>query len=579
MMRIMRLVIALCFVTMTAVCQQILGQPLSNTTAALPGFDKIALSERGNAILHVDLTSQAPAAALSLAIDAQDLWNNGDYANAMACVQRLGSIVAPSEIEVGFQWRHPRVTPEATLLSSSVRVGEVDSAQSIALAANADASVLYCVISQQGDGHKGSWDLFVSSDGGGTWANTYTQEGTGNAPKIALLPTRYKLYVTYLPYFTMQRMRLKKFNATNGSPDTLADGTSYHDILTLSDTEKFVEIAGCSFNFEVMHLIASMNTNKLRYVIGAPENDVFWTETVDSVATAVAGGISIAVTHGAERTHGFISYRDTSGNVCIDTIHQGGWARFRCACSRPHATGMTSLSANGDTVMCTYDYNAGVADQVRYFINYDGGDGTWRSGTLQSDTTTTSGFGVPMLERGQGMGVFYRHANGPSWEGRFVYRAYPLGSIWSLPVAVTEYAPHAVRPAIIALGDRTWGIAYVVSDTPPGFGSVLFTTYHVTTTGIADKTPMEPAAFRLFQNYPNPFNPKTVVSGQWTTDSDVRLVVYDLLGREIAVLANGRYPAGRYTFTFDATNLSSGVYLYRLTAGAHSAVRKMLVLR
>ncbi|HTY00875.1 MAG TPA: glycosyl hydrolase family 18 protein [Bacteroidota bacterium] len=88
-----------------------------------------------------------------------------------------------------------------------------------------------------------------------------------------------------------------------------------------------------------------------------------------------------------------------------------------------------------------------------------------------------------------------------------------------------------------------------------------------------------PSGASLDQNYPNPFNPKTVISGQWTADSDVRLVVYDLLGREIAVLANGRYPAGRYTFAFDATNLSSGVYLYRLTAGAHSAVRKMLVLR
>ena len=88
-----------------------------------------------------------------------------------------------------------------------------------------------------------------------------------------------------------------------------------------------------------------------------------------------------------------------------------------------------------------------------------------------------------------------------------------------------------------------------------------------------------PTSTRLEQNFPNPFNPKTVISGQWTADSEVRLVVYDLLGREIAVLANGRYPAGRYTFTFDATNLSSGVYLYRLTAGAYSAVGKMLVLR
>jgi len=115
-------------------------------------------------------------------------------------------------------------------------------------------------------------------------------------------------------------------------------------------------------------------------------------------------------------------------------------------------------------------------------------------------------------------------------------------------------------------------------DTTASSNSISFVTAS-TLTAVQGPATSSPGAFSLSQNYPNPFNPKTVISGQWTADSEVRLVVYDLLGREIAVLANGRYPAGRYTFTFDATNLSSGVYLYRLTAGAHSAVRKMLVLR
>ncbi len=88
-----------------------------------------------------------------------------------------------------------------------------------------------------------------------------------------------------------------------------------------------------------------------------------------------------------------------------------------------------------------------------------------------------------------------------------------------------------------------------------------------------------PATFRLQQNYPNPFNPKTVISGQWTVDSFVRLAVYDVLGREVAVLASGSYPAGRYSFTFDGTNLASGIYLCKLNAGSYSAIRKMLLIR
>ncbi len=101
----------------------------------------------------------------------------------------------------------------------------------------------------------------------------------------------------------------------------------------------------------------------------------------------------------------------------------------------------------------------------------------------------------------------------------------------------------------------------------------------VPTTGLPAPSTIGGPRFALEQNYPNPFNPKTGISGQWTVDSKVRLAVYDMLGREVAVLANGRYPAGRYSFTFDGANLASGVYLYRLTAGSYSAVRKMLLIR
>jgi len=88
-----------------------------------------------------------------------------------------------------------------------------------------------------------------------------------------------------------------------------------------------------------------------------------------------------------------------------------------------------------------------------------------------------------------------------------------------------------------------------------------------------------PEKLQLDQNYPNPFNPKTVISGQWPVGSEVRLEVFDILGRSVATLANGRYPAGKYSFTFDGTNLASGVYFYRLTAGSFTAVRKMILTK
>jgi hypothetical protein len=83
-----------------------------------------------------------------------------------------------------------------------------------------------------------------------------------------------------------------------------------------------------------------------------------------------------------------------------------------------------------------------------------------------------------------------------------------------------------------------------------------------------------PEACTLEQNYPNPFNPKTVLSCQLSAqsgsaDSRVHLVVYDLLGREVATLNNGYKEPGRYEVAFDGTGLASGVYVYRLVVGGY----------
>ncbi len=61
--------------------------------------------------------------------------------------------------------------------------------------------------------------------------------------------------------------------------------------------------------------------------------------------------------------------------------------------------------------------------------------------------------------------------------------------------------------------------------------------------------------------------------------SDVRLVVYDLLGREVALLANERQAPGTYTMRFDGSKLASGVYLYRLTAGTFTATHAMMLIK
>ncbi len=86
-------------------------------------------------------------------------------------------------------------------------------------------------------------------------------------------------------------------------------------------------------------------------------------------------------------------------------------------------------------------------------------------------------------------------------------------------------------------------------------------------------------SFILFQNYPNPFNPSTVISYQLSTRVFVVLNVYDVLGRKVETLIHSPQAAGIHSVTFDAQNLPSGVYLYRLQAGTYQDTKKLLLLK
>lgn len=98
-------------------------------------------------------------------------------------------------------------------------------------------------------------------------------------------------------------------------------------------------------------------------------------------------------------------------------------------------------------------------------------------------------------------------------------------------------------------------------------------------TGVADNRNRIPTEFALNQNYPNPFNPSTVISYQLPVNSFVALKVYDVLGREMEVLVNERQSVGSHSAIFNASNLSGGVYFYRLQAGSYSETKKLMLLK
>ncbi len=110
------------------------------------------------------------------------------------------------------------------------------------------------------------------------------------------------------------------------------------------------------------------------------------------------------------------------------------------------------------------------------------------------------------------------------------------------------------------------GLKYRLIPGTPGFSN---------TKNLAER----PKEFKLEQNYPNPFNPTTTIQFAVPSVSDVKLEVFNILGQKVASLVNRRMEAGLHTINFNATNLSSGVYFYRLQAGNFVQTKKMMLVK
>jgi hypothetical protein len=111
----------------------------------------------------------------------------------------------------------------------------------------------------------------------------------------------------------------------------------------------------------------------------------------------------------------------------------------------------------------------------------------------------------------------------------------------------------------------------------PATGALVGTT--VFTNVSRDETIGIPSTFALHQNYPNPFNPSTTISYDLPVRARVKLVIYNLLGQEVATLVNGEQEPGRYNVKFDASGLPSGIYFYRLEASKFVDVKKMILVK
>ena len=170
------------------------------------------------------------------------------------------------------------------------------------------------------------------------------------------------------------------------------------------------------------------------------------------------------------------------------------------------------------------------------------------------------------------------------------------GSTWAAVTPLGEpsvsetYPQVAKRLEVLANGDVVAHMMFYVDNTP---GTSLFaaensfdatSSWQYVAPVVAQISGVEGEgtlvnSFNLEQNYPNPFNPSTSIKYSVAERSNVSIKVYDMLGKEVATLLNSVKDAGSYNVNFDASNLSSGMYVYTITAGNFTSSKKMMLMK
>jgi uncharacterized protein (TIGR03790 family) len=165
-----------------------------------------------------------------------------------------------------------------------------------------------------------------------------------------------------------------------------------------------------------------------------------------------------------------------------------------------------------------------------------------------------------------------------------VYRRFSTDNPWELLTTTTALEYTDLQMQFNLVGDAIDNLFYKViasSELPGTYESNIVSCAGGKSRkkGIADQPNTSPFVYSLEQNYPNPFNPTTQIKYSIKESGLVQLKIYDVLGNEIATLVNENKEAGIYSVNFDASKLTSGVYIYQLTAPGFTQARKMILTK
>lgn len=362
---------------------------------------------------------------------------------------------------------------------------------------------------------------FVSTDEGATWTQSSTGLTDTNVPSLAVNDS--EIFA--------------------GTHDGVFRSTDHGSTWNAANSGPMQNTDVAALIFKGSNLFAATFGNG---ILVSTDRGASWTQTDSGLTDQYLFCLAVSGTN--------IVAGDEKG-IFLSTDNGTSWNAILNGWNGPWGYNVRALAVSGGNLYAGVDANDGSNSIYR---STDNGE-TWTILSGSPSGTTTYAFavsGTNVFAGGDG-GVDVSTDNGATWT-----------------MASTSEFPTTIISALVVSGTNLY--AGTAIDPPIG---VFRRPLSQMITAVEEEGSAMPASFSLSQNYPNPFNPTTTIRYNVPQRSEVRLAVYDVLGRCVETLVNAEKLPGHYEVTFDASSLPSGVYLYRLQAGNFTETKKLVLVK
>jgi hypothetical protein len=527
-------------------------------------------NERANAVIDIEPPSGVTRDVIWAANDIENIWNCGQYDTAIAQLRNLAAIITEGKIAIGISWRTPLANEDASLWGSDVRIGDRDSIYQTSMDIQRSTGTLFSILTfKEGGGYY--FSVNRSTNSGQAWSETYNWYGGSDSivsASSACLTNH--CWVGYAFKNVPFDVRIRRFFTSTGQVDTFNNGDAYVTVFSGTSPDTIKEVSFCtnqdSLNNRI-YCLALTSSGHIRYY-WSDTTGVTWTERTNTIADAKCG-LSASCNQGFNTYYLWFSYLSNTDSVKIYNISAASGIVYSLSARAGSSGSYTAISACKDTVLCAYDYSATYMG-CRYQIYYN--TGGWASGVI-SDSTTGSESPAVAARKNGGIGIVYRYYTSPRQE-RYIHRTYAW-AIWPDPVQIANNEPYWNQPSLEYLGGGDYGVVYLSWATPAIRGAYFD---HLASSDIEISQSL-PCSYGLSQNYPNPFNASTCIKYNTPKSTNVKIEIYDILGRKVQTLIDQYQQAGQHSLIWNAGENSSGVYFARITADNESQMIRMMLLK